>query len=264
MQCLWVIIRKTYGWHKKEDFISLSQFTSFTGIKKPRVLRLLQKLQSKNIVIIKNDNDIGNTYRFNKDFDTWIPLSKKITTFIPESSLKKFCYLCKFEDAIEKHHIIPLHNNGLDKVENKIVVCPNCHSLIHKGKISREILLTKKAEIESGIIQNDNTTEIKALSKKGTTKENYTKETITKEIYGEFKNIRLSKEEYQKLIQNFGEIKAKAMIENISTSLASKGDKYKSHYATILNWERMNPLVTNQDDPYSNLKIVGAKNGHSD
>lgn len=79
MQCLWVIFRKTYGWHKKEDNIALSQFCEFTGLKKPAVCRSISKLLSKKIiVVIKKDNGIS-TYRFNKDFDIWQPLSKKIT-----------------------------------------------------------------------------------------------------------------------------------------------------------------------------------------
>lgn len=52
--------------------------------------------------------------------------------------------------------------------------------------------------------------------------------------------VRLSKEEYQKLAGKFGEAGVKERIENLSLYIQSKGDKYKSHYATILNWERMN------------------------
>ena len=79
MQCLWVIFRKTYGWHKKEDSISLSQFCEFTTLKKPNVCHVLSKLLSKNIIsIVKKDNGISS-YGFNKDFDTWKPLPKKIT-----------------------------------------------------------------------------------------------------------------------------------------------------------------------------------------
>ena len=79
MQCLWVIFRKTYGWHKKEDSISLSQFCQTTNLKKPRICHALQKLLSKKVIIIaKNDNGITN-YGFNKDFDSWMPLPKKVT-----------------------------------------------------------------------------------------------------------------------------------------------------------------------------------------
>ncbi|MCX5829308.1 MAG: conserved phage C-terminal domain-containing protein [Deltaproteobacteria bacterium] len=77
---LWAILRKTYGWQKKEDRISLSQFAAITGLKRQTVLRALRKLASKGIItIIKNDDTQVNTYRFNKHFDEWVPLSKKTT-----------------------------------------------------------------------------------------------------------------------------------------------------------------------------------------
>ena len=50
MQCLWVIFRKTYGWHKKQDHIALSQFCGFTQLKKPAICRALRKLLSKMIM----------------------------------------------------------------------------------------------------------------------------------------------------------------------------------------------------------------------
>lgn len=78
MQVLWVIFRKTYGWQKKTDRIALSQFALATKLKKPAIVRALKRLIVKNI-IIKKDNDMTNTYGFNKDFSQWKPLSKKIT-----------------------------------------------------------------------------------------------------------------------------------------------------------------------------------------
>ncbi|MBA7554707.1 hypothetical protein ES705_47338 [subsurface metagenome] len=33
-QVLWVIFRKTYGWHKKEDWITNTQISNMTGIKR--------------------------------------------------------------------------------------------------------------------------------------------------------------------------------------------------------------------------------------
>jgi len=77
MQCLWVILRKTYGWHKKRDWIPLSQFQDMTNLKRPNIIRAIKKLITKNIVI-KNDNGNGKTYGFNKHYKTWKPLSKKI------------------------------------------------------------------------------------------------------------------------------------------------------------------------------------------
>lgn len=54
------------------------------------------------------------------------------------------------------------------------------------------------------------------------------------DIYGEFKNVKLTKEEYHKLEQ----ANLLPYIEKLSSYMASKNKKYKSHYATILNWSR--------------------------
>jgi phage replication O-like protein O len=76
-QVLWTIWRKTYGWHKKYDCISLSQFFLATNMKKPSIIRAIHKLESKNI-ISKKANKVAYLYQFNKDFDSWKPLAKKL------------------------------------------------------------------------------------------------------------------------------------------------------------------------------------------
>ena len=60
------------------------------------------------------------------------------------------------------------------------------------------------------------------------------KEKDKKEKFGEFNNVMLTKEEYKKL-ENANLI---LYIERLSSYIASTGKKYKSHYATILNWSR--------------------------
>ena len=76
-QILNVILRKTYGYNKKEDWISLSQFCLATGLTKSSICRAIHKLLIKN-TIDKKDNGSAPLYSFNKDFDTWKPLTKKI------------------------------------------------------------------------------------------------------------------------------------------------------------------------------------------
>jgi phage replication O-like protein O len=70
-QALWVVLRKTYGWHKKQDRISLSQFVQMTGICRQNVTRALKKLESKMILRIKVDSKRAHIYEFMKDFDKW-------------------------------------------------------------------------------------------------------------------------------------------------------------------------------------------------
>jgi len=84
-QVLDFIMYKTWGFSKKEDWISLSQFEKGTGLKKPNVIRAVNKLLSMNLIIkkdngiIKKDNVWGATYSLQKDYEKWKPLSKKIT-----------------------------------------------------------------------------------------------------------------------------------------------------------------------------------------
>ena len=78
MQVLWVILRKTYGFNKKSDCIALSQFVSFTGLKKQTVCKAIVKLLTLKIITQKG-NDIAKEYVFIKDFDLWKPLPKKVT-----------------------------------------------------------------------------------------------------------------------------------------------------------------------------------------
>lgn len=59
-----------------------------------------------------------------------------------------------------------------------------------------------------------------------------------KKEYGEFKKVTLSDEEYAKLVERFGEPNTQILIGELDTGIASKGYKYRSHYATILNWTR--------------------------
>jgi phage replication O-like protein O len=79
MQVLMFILRKTYGWNKKVDIISLSQFIRGTGLKKPAVCKAINKLTAMNLIGTQKDNDIGTSYCFNKHYNSWKPLPKKIT-----------------------------------------------------------------------------------------------------------------------------------------------------------------------------------------
>jgi len=84
-QVLDCILRKTYGWNKKSDVIALSQYVESTGLSKPHVCMGLKKLRDMNLITEKGKaftekgNEKGQYIEFNKDFETWIPLPKKVT-----------------------------------------------------------------------------------------------------------------------------------------------------------------------------------------
>ena len=87
-QVLDFIIRKTYGWGKKTDKISLSQFVKGTGLSKVAVSKGIKKLTEMNLITKKGNalslftqkgNDTAVTYGFNKNYAEWLPLPKKVT-----------------------------------------------------------------------------------------------------------------------------------------------------------------------------------------
>jgi len=61
---------------------------------------------------------------------------------------------------------------------------------------------------------------------------------ISKKKYGEFENVLLDGQEHGKLVDSLGDIGAAEYIERLSAYLAQTGHRYKSHYATLLNWWR--------------------------
>ena len=98
-QLLDFIIRKTYGFQKKEDIISVSQFNEATGINKPCIIRGIHKLVEMNIVI-KKDNGVIPTYCLQKDYIAWKPLSKKITVIKKDKKSYQKRYPQKIKDNI--------------------------------------------------------------------------------------------------------------------------------------------------------------------
>jgi phage replication O-like protein O len=70
-RCVLFLLRKTYGWQKKEDKISLSQWAEGMDSKRPHVLTTLNELVKKNIIYRRMDGGQIPTYGFNKHFDQW-------------------------------------------------------------------------------------------------------------------------------------------------------------------------------------------------
>lgn len=57
-----------------------------------------------------------------------------------------------------------------------------------------------------------------------------------KHRHGEYDNVLLTDDEYNKLINEYPDIEKR--IDRLSEYIASTGKKYKSHYATIRSWAR--------------------------
>ena len=58
----------------------------------------------------------------------------------------------------------------------------------------------------------------------------------TKHIYGEYKHVRLTDKEYQKLCEEYGDIDTGRAIRYLDEYIEMKGYKAKSHYLCIRKW----------------------------
>lgn len=72
------VMRKTYGFNKKEDDIANSQLVILTGMKKGNISRALSKLITHKLVI-RSDNNSPNgiKLKINKDYSEWIKFGIK-------------------------------------------------------------------------------------------------------------------------------------------------------------------------------------------
>lgn len=80
-QILWAILRKTYGWHKKEDEISIGQLMEMTGLSRRMVIYSLQNLEAKRMIIVKRKKEFNGLNKINsmglqKNYDKWVVQEK--------------------------------------------------------------------------------------------------------------------------------------------------------------------------------------------
>jgi phage replication O-like protein O len=200
MQVLLTIIRKTYGWHKKEDTISITQLQEATKLSRRSVIYAVENLEAQHFITVSRQRGRGNinmvnTIAFQKNSDLWVVQRKS-----------------------------PQYQKQLQKQREKY----------HKGVVQR---IEGSAKNEQGVVQrNENDGQFFAPTKDIYTKDNSTN-IAPKKTYGEFQNVLLTDEEYGKLKERFNH-NSEELIERLSAYLASTGKRYRSHYATILNWKR--------------------------
>ena len=142
---------------------------------------------------------------------------------------------------------LPSVNEGKDAVKGALKELMDRRYIIRRkvrdgskfGGIEYTVFEAPKAEIpKAGNPQTENP-KAENPPQENTNKENTNnkKKNIKKKKYGELENVLLTDEEYHKLQVRFPDT-FKAKIDNLSYYIGSKGNKYKSHYLTILKWER--------------------------
>ncbi len=71
------VIRKTYGWSRKEDKISINQLANMTGKKRRMVIYAVQNLEAKKMLNVKRQRGRGhineiNQISLNKNYSEWV------------------------------------------------------------------------------------------------------------------------------------------------------------------------------------------------
>ncbi len=87
--CVWLcIFRKTYGYNKKTDWISLNQIGEMTSINRVHVARSLKKLKEKNMIVHLGIKGKVFSTGIQKDYDMWLlpkqVVPKQVTVLLPQ------------------------------------------------------------------------------------------------------------------------------------------------------------------------------------
>jgi len=135
-QVLDVILRRTYGWNKKVAVITRKQFVLATALKGPNVTRAIKRLVEMNLICIKKDTDGAVRYRFNKDFDTWRSVSKKI------QGIKNDTKGIKNDTKVVSKMIPPMPfkpNNGKHLQTPKTIFKTNIKQSLYRKRVLNEL-----------------------------------------------------------------------------------------------------------------------------
>ena len=132
----------------------------------------------------------------------------KINNFIRKDRYKPTMYI------EEKQQLFQTENGTYTLNEN--VGCHLVNQRLSSGQPSIGKGRLDKVSIDKGRVEQGN-------------------QTTPFSFYGEYKNISLTDEEYQKLKEQLKE-HTDTMIDKLSRYIESRGKTYKNHYVTILNW----------------------------
>ncbi len=129
---IFVIWRKLYGFHKKEDWIPISQIVEATNIHKAHISRTLKELIQRQIVTKIGNNKVT----FQKDYEKWVKLPKMVTkeklpkmvSGVTKNGIKKLPKMADSKDSKD----IKSKDNGEKKKKKVNIYLPKGYFLEKK------------------------------------------------------------------------------------------------------------------------------------
>ena len=113
------VIRKTYGWKKKHDIISLTQFEKGTGLSRPTVVKTLKNVLTKNLLVKTPLPSKKWAWSFNKNYETWVV---------------KASLLVKSKGVYSKHALTETGKDALTHKRNKETIQKDVSKMLKKYK----------------------------------------------------------------------------------------------------------------------------------
>jgi phage replication O-like protein O len=214
---LWVVLRRTYGWRKKKDKISISQIQEMTGLSRRMVVYCLQNLEAKKMITIirkrgrGNKNEI-NEISFQKNYDLWV-VQEKSQQYNKALKQRKKYYEKSKEGVVQEIR-------GSARNSKKVV------QEIAKGSA---IILHPQKQIQKQIQKKE-----------------------YKKKYRE--NVSLTEKEYHKLTEKYGKELTEKFLNKLDNYKGAHGRKYKSDYKAILNWVVDEVISKQPPNPWTEVK----------
>lgn len=113
----------------------------------------------------------------------------------------------------------------LSETEGMTLGIPNDNQMETQVRLGKDSI--GKYSIEEDSIGKDNIVDIEKKKKE---------KASTKHKHGEYKNVLLTDDEYNKLLEQYGSSSLETIITYLDEYIEMKGTKYKSHYLVIKKW----------------------------
>lgn len=117
LACALVLLRKTNGFNKEQDGISLSQFVKMINRSKPTVCKALKELQLVKICLLVKKGKSGkqyNVYAFNKNTEEWKLVKKPLLVKKWKSTSKEI------ETQLVKKSLHTKETNTKETIQKKV------------------------------------------------------------------------------------------------------------------------------------------------